>query len=169
MAAPTDAELLQLAEQVGACLRAVGLSVVTVESCTGGWIAKALTDVAGSSNWFETGVVTYANATKQQLVGVSEHTLEEHGAVSAATVEAMACGALKLWPRATLAVAVSGVAGPDGGTEDKPVGMVWFGFADARRGATGHVDTELQQFHGDRRAVRASAVAYALHGLQARI
>ncbi|MEM9383672.1 MAG: nicotinamide-nucleotide amidohydrolase family protein [Pseudomonadota bacterium] len=169
MDAPTDAALYQLAEQLGSCLLAVGLRVVTAESCTGGWIAKALTDVAGSSAWFETGFVTYANASKQQLVGVPSHILSEYGAVSAQTVAAMASGALRAWPGATLSVAVSGVAGPDGGSEAKPVGAVWFGFGDSRRGAGAMVQTESCQFQGDRRAVRAHTVAYALQGLQARI
>lgn len=169
MDAPTDAELYHLAEQLGGCLHAVGLSVVTVESCTGGGIAKALTDIAGSSAWFETGFVTYANASKQQLVGVSAHTLAEFGAVSAQTVTAMAGGALRAWPRATLSVAVSGVAGPDGGSEEKPVGTVWFAFGDARRSPGAVVQAERCLFGGDRRAVRALTVAHALRGLQARI
>lgn len=168
MGAPPDAELFQLAEQVGKCLGAVGLSVVTVESCTGGWVAKALTDVPGSSAWFEMGLVTYANGAKQQFLGVDQKILAAHGAVSAQTVTAMAQGGLDCWPRATLAVAVSGVAGPDGGTAEKPVGTVWFAFADARR-APAKAQTECLRFAGDRREVRAAATAHALRGLQARI
>ena len=146
-----------LAAQAGEALLAAGLRVVTAESCTGGGLAAALTDVPGSSRWFERGYVTYSNAAKQQDLGVAAAVLAGHGAVSAAVVEAMAAGAL-LASGAQVALAVSGVAGPDGGTADKPVGLVWF--ASARRGNP--VRSECQQYQGDRAAVRAAAVVHGL-------
>ena len=150
-------ELLALAAQAGRALLAAGLRVVTAESCTGGGVAAALTDVAGSSQWFERGYVTYSNLAKQQELGVSPATLDAHGAVSREVVLAMAAGALEA-SGADLAVAVSGVAGPDGGTAAKPVGLVWFALA--RRGVAGRSDA--QNFPGDRAAVRLAAVRRAL-------
>src|SRR3990170_6882256 len=114
-----------LAAQVGALLKAHGLMLATAESCTGGGVAQAITDVAGSSAWFERGFVTYSNLAKQQMLGVSEATLKQYGAVSEAVVREMVAGALKN-STAQVALAVSGIAGPDGGTADKPVGTVWF-------------------------------------------
>jgi nicotinamide-nucleotide amidase len=151
-----------LAEQVGRKLLAARWRVVTAESCTGGGVAAALTDVPGSSQWFERGYVTYSNLAKQQDLGVSAVTLEAQGAVSAAVVAEMAAGALRA-AGADLAVAVSGVAGPDGGTPDKPVGLVWFALA--RRAGAGH--SELQHFPGDRAAVRLAAVQRALELISA--
>ena len=130
------------------------------ESCTGGGIASAITDIAGSSQWFHAGFVTYANDAKQQLLRVSPETLVSEGAVSGAVVRQMAEGAL-MATSADIAVAVSGVAGPDGGTEDKPVGMVWFAWAMKN----GVVTTLCVQFEGDRAAVRQAAVEQALIGL----
>jgi nicotinamide-nucleotide amidase len=147
-----------LAEQVGRRLLAARWRVVTAESCTGGGVAAALTDVAGSSQWFERGYVTYSNLAKQQDLGVSAVTLGAQGAVSAAVVAEMAAGALRA-SGADLAVAVSGVAGPDGGTPAKPVGLVWFAVA---RPALGAAHSESQQFPGDRAAVRLAAVQRAL-------
>jgi nicotinamide-nucleotide amidase len=158
-----DLTLTRLAALVGRRLRAAGQSVTTAESCTGGWIAKALTDVAGSSQWFGEGFVTYSNAAKQQRLGVSCAVLERHGAVSEAVVEAMARGALRL-TGAALAVAVSGIAGPDGGTPEKPVGTVWLCWA-RRRGGGVRVVTECRRFRGDRDAVRRKTVRLALRGL----
>ncbi|MDQ2696486.1 MAG: nicotinamide-nucleotide amidohydrolase family protein, partial [Pseudomonadota bacterium] len=132
----------------------------TAESCTGGWIAKVITDVAGSSAWFERGFVTYSNAAKAELLGVAEATLGGHGAVSGETVAAMAAGALS-YSRADLAVAVSGVAGPDGGSPGKPVGTVWLAWA--VRG--GGCRTRRYVFAGDREAVRRQAVLAALEGI----
>lgn len=124
----TDSELMQLSEQVGLALKARGATMTTAESCTGGWVAKVITDIAGSSAWFERGFVTYSNEAKSQMIGVREATLAQHGAVSEPVVVEMAIGALKA-ARADFAVSISGVAGPDGGSEDKPVGTVWFAFA----------------------------------------
>lgn len=148
---------MALAAQAGQALLRAGLRVVTAESCTGGGVAAALTDVPGSSQWFERGYVTYSNAAKQQDLGVDAAMLAQHGAVSAQAVEQMAIGALRV-SGADLALAVSGVAGPEGGSPEKPVGLVWF--AVARRGGKAHVSHE--QYTGDRAAVRSAAVATAL-------
>ncbi|XNM62769.1 nicotinamide-nucleotide amidase [Escherichia coli] len=126
----TDSELMQLSEQVGQALKARGATVTTAESCTGGWVAKVITDIAGSSAWFERGFVTYSNEAKSQMIGVREVTLLQHGAVSEPVVVEMAIGALRA-ARADYAVSVSGIAGPDGGSAEKPVGTVWFGVASA--------------------------------------
>jgi nicotinamide-nucleotide amidase len=131
---------------------------VTAESCTGGWIAKVITDLADSSRWFERGYVTYSNEAKLQDLGVSKETLAAHGAVSEATVQEMARGALRE-TGADVAVSVSGIAGPSGGTPDKPVGTVWF--AVARRNDAAVV-SRYQLFPGDREAVRRKSVHYAL-------
>lgn len=145
-----------LAEQ----LKRGGCRVVTAESCTAGWIAKSLTDPAGSSAWFERGFVTYSNASKEEMLGVERQTLIEHGAVSEAVIQEMVSGALEK-SCADLAVAVSGIAGPSGGTAEKPVGLVWFGWQ--RRG--GELQAESRLFEGDREAVRAQTVVVALQGL----
>jgi nicotinamide-nucleotide amidase len=144
-----------------------GKAVATAESCTGGWVAKAITDIAGSSAVFGYGIVSYSNGAKESIIGVQNKTLDEYGAVSAEVVEEMAKGTLGL-SGADIAVAVSGVAGPDGGTEEKPVGAVWFAWA-VRDGAKALVDTRLEQFSGDRELVREASVAYALQGLRERI
>lgn len=157
----TDSELQELAERLGAIMVARGGTTAIAESCTGGWIAKVVTDIAGSSAWFDRGFVTYTNAAKHELLNVPEATLAEHGAVSAATVEAMVAGALTSSPGTDLAVATSGVAGPGGGTADKPVGLVWFAWA--RRGHAPVV--RCIQFKGDRDSVRRAAVREALKGL----
>lgn len=130
------------------------------ESCTGGWIAKVLTDLPGSSRWFECGLVTYSNTAKMGLLAVPESVLATHGAVSRETVAAMALGALRV-SQADLAIAVSGIAGPDGGSPDKPLGLVWLAWA----GSDGWLVTEAHQFAGNREAVRAQAVITALQGL----
>lgn len=153
----TDSELMQLSEQVGQALKARGATVTTAESCTGGWVAKTLTDIAGSSVWFERGFVTYSNEAKSQMIGVSEATLLDHGAVSEPVVVEMAIGALRA-ARADYAISVSGIAGPDGGSAEKPVGTVWFGVASA----SGQGVTQRECFAGDREAVRRQATAYAL-------
>lgn len=154
----TDSELMQLSEQVGQALKARGATVTTAESCTGGWVAKTLTDIAGSSAWFERGFVTYSNEAKSQMIGVSEATLLDHGAVSEQVVVEMAIGALRA-ARADYAISVSGIAGPDGGSAEKPVGTVWFGVASA----SGQGVTQRECFAGDREAVRRQATAYALN------
>ena len=149
---------MQLSEQVGQALKARGATVTTAESCTGGWVAKTLTDIAGSSAWFERGFVTYSNEAKSQMIGVSEATLLEHGAVSEPVVVEMAVGALRA-ARADYAISVSGIAGPDGGSAEKPVGTVWFGVASA----SGQGGTRREGFAGDRESVRRQATAYALN------
>lgn len=150
------------AARLGKRLADKRLRVTTAESCTGGGIAEAITRVSGSSAWFESGFVTYANASKAGLLGVSEADLASHGAVSEVVVRAMAQGALRL-AAADLAVAVSGIAGPDGGSPEKPVGTVWFAWA----AADGKLVSECRRFGGNRRAVRAQTVLRALEGLLA--
>jgi nicotinamide-nucleotide amidase len=133
-----------------------GLRLATAESCTGGLIAAACTELAGSSDWFERGFVTYSNAAKTELLGVDAALIAGHGAVSEPVARAMALGALAN-SAAQVSIAVTGVAGPGGGSPDKPVGTVWFGF-----GLPGGVETEMQRFDGDRRAVRTAALQHAL-------
>ncbi|KQP12852.1 damage-inducible protein CinA [Pseudorhodoferax sp. Leaf267] len=135
--------------------------MATAESCTGGLIAGACTDLAGSSDWFERGIVSYSNAAKTELLGVDAAVIAQHGAVSEPVARAMAQGAV-MRSHAQLAVAVTGVAGPGGGSADKPVGMVWFGWA-----WPGGVHSEVQHFAGDRAAVRAATVRHALARLSA--
>lgn len=171
---PSDAQLTALARDLGEALRVRGARVACVESCTGGWIAKTLTDVPGSSAWFGWGWVTYANDAKRQLVGVPEAILASRGAVSEAAVAAMA-RAGRILSGAEFAVAVSGVAGPDGGTPEKPVGTVWFGWdgpaAAVDQSAAGAVDrdvpgiTQRRVLAGDRESIRRQAVAHALTGM----
>jgi len=153
-------ELYRLAERLGKRLQEAGLLLVTAESCTGGWIAKAVTDVAGSSGWLDRGYLTYSNRAKQEMLGVSADTLDRFGAVSEATVREMVGGALER-SGVDLAVAVSGIAGPGGGSPDKPVGTVWLAWA--RRG--GPVVATSRRFIGDREAVRRQTVESALLGL----
>ena len=160
MIIPTDAELDALSQATGARLLAARQMLVTAESCTGGWIAKAVTDVAGSSAWFDCGMAVYSYEAKQAMLGVNPHTLEMHGAVSRETVVEMVSGAL-VHSGATIAVAVTGIAGPGGGTEDKPVGTVWIAWK--RRG--GYPRAELFRFDGDRESVRRQTVAAALEGI----
>ena len=142
-------------------------AVATAESCTGGWIAKSITDIPGSSAVFGYGIVSYSNGAKESMLGVRNATIEEHGAVSDAVVHEMAKGALRL-SGADIAVAVSGVAGPDGGTEEKPVGTVWFAWA-VRDGSDALVDSSCEHFSGDRELVRELTVAHALQGVLERI
>ncbi len=156
----SDPELHRLAESLGRAAQAQRLSVVTAESCTGGWIAKTLTDVTGASSWFECGLVAYSYEAKQALLGVNPHTLEQHGAVSRETVTEMVSGAL-VHSGAGLAVAVTGIAGPGGGTDEKPVGTVWIAWK--RRG--GYPKAQMFHFDGDRDAVRRQTVARSLEGL----
>lgn len=148
-------------------LAAADKTVATAESCTGGWLAKAITDIPGSSAVFGYGVVSYSNGAKASLLGVDAGTLEKHGAVSAEVVAEMANGALGL-SAADMAVAVSGVAGPSGGSKDKPVGTVWFAWA--WKGRVGvKTETQCMHFTGDRDTVRRQTVMGALHGLIERI
>jgi nicotinamide-nucleotide amidase len=152
--------LEELAGRVGNLLLEQSHLLATAESCTGGWVAKCITDIAGSSAWFDRGFVTYSNRAKQDMLDVAAATLEVHGAVSEATVSEMARGAL-VHSLADVAVAVSGIAGPGGGAPDKPVGTVWFAWLVP--GGAPRVDR--RQFNGDREAVRRQAVARALEGL----
>jgi nicotinamide-nucleotide amidase len=149
-----------LATAVGAALLSTGQRLATAESCTGGWVAQSLTAIAGSSDWFERGFVSYSNAAKQQMLSVSPATLDQHGAVSEATAAAMAAGAL-LHSHADWALAITGIAGPGGGSADKPVGSVCFGWA----GPDGRLEVESCRFEGSREEVRAQSVAYALAGI----
>jgi nicotinamide-nucleotide amidase len=157
----SDEQLRSLAQEVAAALRRQSLMVVTAESCTGGWIAKTLTDLPGSSAWFDAGVVTYSYGAKEALLGVNPRTLERTGAVSEETVLEMVSGALARFG-AGMAVAVTGIAGPSGGTPEKPVGTVWIGWK--RRG--GYARAKLFHFAGDREAVRRQTVAAALAGIR---
>jgi nicotinamide-nucleotide amidase len=156
------AALYRLAQRVGAALKRRGLMLATAESCTGGWIAEAITMVPGSSDWFERGFVTYSYISKRELLGVREVTLERHGAVAEDVVLEMAEGALDR-SHAQVAVAVSGVAGPSGGTPTKPVGTVCIAWA--RQGGTPRAET--RRFAGDRDAVRRQSVEHALRGVLA--
>jgi nicotinamide-nucleotide amidase len=150
-----------LARGVGGRLKAAAAVLVTAESCTGGWVAQAVTSVAGSSAWFDRGFVTYTNAAKRELLGVLAETLERHGAVSEQTAREMALGALQR-SGATVAVSITGVAGPGGGSADKPVGMVCFAWATAKG-----VKSETRRFPGDRESVRRQSVIRALEGVLA--
>ena len=151
-----DQPIDELAIVVGQKLLAKGWTITCAESCTGGGIGYALTEIAGSSGWFKQGIISYSNEAKQQLLAVPAETLDSYGAVSEQTVLAMAQGAATL-AQAEVAIAVSGIAGPDGGTPDKPVGTVWFGFA-----VNGQVQAIKQGFKGNRQQVRLKAIEFAL-------
>jgi nicotinamide-nucleotide amidase len=150
--------------QLALALTSRGLMLTTAESCTGGMVASACTSIAGSSDWFERGFVTYSNEAKAEQLGVPGALIARHGAVSGEVAMAMALGALQ-HSRAQVSVAITGIAGPGGGTEAKPVGTVWFGFATGRD----FVRTEVKRFRGDRSAVRSSATKHALQGVLAMI
>lgn len=156
-----DKSLEALAEEIGRRLLLKSLKLASAESCTGGWISKVLTDVAGSSDWFDRGFITYSNNAKTDLLGVPRETLAKHGAVSEATVREMALGAVH-HGEASVAVAVSGIAGPSGGTADKPVGTVWIAWA----WPDGESTAKRFHFKGDREAVRRASVEAALTGLR---
>ena len=149
----------ELAKTLGERLKRSGDMLVAAESCTGGWAAQAVTSVAGSSDWFERGYVTYSNAAKEELLGVRSDTLKKHGAVSEETAREMAQGALERG-KGTIALAITGVAGPSGGSREKPVGMVCFAWA-TKRGVT----VETKRFSGDRESVRRQSVIHALQGV----
>ena len=151
--------LLALAARLGAAALARGAMIATAESCTGGLVAGAITSIAGSSGWFERGFVTYSDLAKEQQLGVASSTIERFGAVSEETAKAMAQGAVR-GAAAQWAVAVTGIAGPDGGSPDKPVGTVWLAWA-----GPGHLQALKRQFGGDRAAVRQASVRVALEGL----
>jgi nicotinamide-nucleotide amidase len=151
--------LTALATVLGGRLKARQARLVTAESCTGGWAAQAVTSVAGSSEWFERGYVAYSNDAKQEALGVAPGTLERHGAVSAETAREMASGALAR-SRGTISLAITGVAGPAGGTPEKPIGMVCFAWA-----WHGGIRSEIRHFAGDRESVRRQSVIRALQGV----
>lgn len=160
MARVSDEELHQLARELGDMLQARGWMLATAESCTGGWVGQLLTAIPGSSAWYERGFITYANAAKQEMLGVPAEILETHGAVSEETASAMAAGALA-HSHAQATLAISGIAGPGGGTPQKPVGLVCYGWALAdgtRMSSTCRLD-------GDREEIRSRAVAAAMRGL----
>jgi nicotinamide-nucleotide amidase len=146
----------ELARKVGEALKAKGLRLATAESCTGGWVAMALTAIPGSSDWFERGYVSYSNDAKREDLGVAEETLRRHGAVSEAVAREMAAGALKR-ARAQVALAVTGVAGPTGGSAEKPLGLVCFAWAQGSK-----ISSETRRFDGDRESVRRQSVIHAL-------
>ncbi len=149
-----------LAAQVGRSLHAHGFMLATAESCTGGGVGQAITDIAGSSEWFERGFITYSNESKREMLGVSQDALKLHGAVSEAVVREMVAGALQK-SRAQVALAVSGIAGPSGGTPEKPVGTVWFAWG-LRSGVT---YTKLHHLGGSRAEIRVQSVRIALQGV----
>ena len=152
-----DIQLYELAERVGKALKAKGMMMASAESCTGGWIAQAVTAVPGSSEWFERGFVTYTYISKREMLGVKSETLDAHGAVSEQTVHEMTAGALAR-SHAQVAVSVSGTAGPSGGTPQKPIGTVCIGWG----AKDGVVQSATKHFDGDREAVRRQAVVFAL-------
>ena len=149
----------KISKRLGKKLKASQAVLVTAESCTGGWVAQAVTAVAGSSEWFERGYVTYSNAAKREALGVSGKTLLRHGAVSEPTAREMARGALKQ-SRGTIALSVTGIAGPGGGVPGKPVGTVCFAWADGRK-----ICSETKRFKGGRASVRRQSVVHALRGV----
>jgi len=161
---PDDTELAQLVDALASGLTGRGWKLATAESCTGGWIAKCCTDRAGSSQWFERGVVSYSNSAKQELLGVDAGALEREGAVSSAVALQMAAG-VRRRAGVEAAVAVTGIAGPDGGSAEKPVGTVWLAWDVGARPA----EAVCEAFRGGREAVRRQTVACALQGLLDRI
>ena len=162
-----DAPIRELAATVVSELAAAGLTIATAESCTGGWIAKAITDIPGSSDVLGHGIVSYSNAAKSSLLAVPTDTLFRHGAVSEEVVQAMAEGVVAL-SGADLGVAVSGIAGPGGGSDEKPVGTVWFAWA-RRTGDDIAVSAGVEQFDGDRDEVRRQSLIHALEGARKQI
>lgn len=156
---PTDSVVHQLAVRAGNKLRETRLMLTTAESCTGGMVATAITDVSGSSGWFDRGFVTYSDQAKTEMIGVPAELIEKHGAVSEHVARAMAEGALRN-SRAQVSLAITGIAGPGGGTETKPVGMVSFAWSNRV-----HTSVETLVFKGDRDQIRVQAAAHALRGL----
>lgn len=155
-----DNELFELAERLGRALKDKRKKIVTAESCTGGWIAEVITEVAGSSAWFDRGFVTYSNNAKVQLLGINPDTLAQHGAVSAETAIEMVAGALAK-SEADWAVAVTGIAGPEGGSEEKPVGTIYI----AWKSTNGVLKVERLSFSGNRYQIRKETVRYAIKGI----
>ena len=157
---PSEQELRDLAEQLGECMTSKGMKLASAESCTGGWLAKIITDIPGSSAWFVGSVVSYSNEAKQSLLGVSADTLSEFGAVSGDTVLEMSDG-LFAQTDADVAVSISGIAGPGGGSDDKPVGLVWLSWGKRDKS----VFANSFNFDGDREEVRRQSVQQALENL----
>lgn len=155
-----DDELEALAARLGELLKQHGWTLTLAESCTGGWLAQTVTAIAGSSLWFDRGFVSYSNAAKMEMLDVSEHTLRTYGAVSQKTAEEMALGALR-HSHATLSASITGIAGPDGGTAEKPVGTVCFAWSSK----AGAIHSSRRQFAGNRSEVRRQSVKTALEGL----
>mgnify|MGYP000951337223 CR=1 FL=1 len=153
-------ELEKLAERLGAALLSRGESLVVAESCTGGWVGQAVTAVPGSSAWYERCYITYSNTAKREMLGAQQTTLDQYGAVSPQTAQEIAIGALNR-SHAHISVSITGIAGPDGGTAEKPVGMVCFAWA----AQEGLVQQETRYFTGDRETIRRQAVATALQGI----
>jgi nicotinamide-nucleotide amidase len=164
MTIPTDEQLRHLAGELGDRLRQAKSMLACAESCTGGFVSKVITDIPGSSEWYDRGFVTYSNQAKQELLGVPAETIAEHGAVSEPTARAMAAGAIR-HSQAQITLAITGIAGPGGARLDKPVGMVCFGWASR----DGRLESETQQISGDRDAVRRQAVLHALQGVLKRL
>jgi len=156
-----DSDLIALADQLGQDLKRRRVMLATAESCTGGWLGAVITAVPGSSHWYDRGFITYTNAAKREMLGVKTETLARFGAVSEPTARAMAEGALAS-SRADLTVAITGIAGPGGGSTDKPVGTVCLAWAERRK----PVRTLTEHFHGDRAAIRLAAIRSALEGLK---
>lgn len=156
----TEDDITRLARRLGRAAKRRRVEIVTAESCTGGGLAAAITRISGSAKWFDRGFVTYANDAKRQMLGVRQRTLKQHGAVSEEVAREMALGALKRSP-SDVSVAITGIAGPTGGSREKPVGLVWFAWA-ARNGP---VQTRRFRFPGNRLAVRMQAVYVAMQGL----
>ena len=161
---PDDAALRSLATELGNALHTQHRMLVTTESCTGGWVAKVLTDIPGSSAWFDRGFVTYTNQAKRDLLAVPVEILDTQGAVSQQTAEAMAQGGLR-HSQAHFSLAITGIAGPGGSTPDKPVGLVWFAWGEKQETAEPVIWSTHHVFAGDREAVRRQAVATALKGM----
>jgi len=164
MTIPSDESLRKLAEQLGEALQSHQQQLACAESCTGGFASKVVTDIPGSSQWFDRGFVTYTNQSKTGLLGVPAELIAEHGAVSESTARAMAAGVLR-HSQAHIGLAVTGIAGPGGGSLDKPVGWVWFAWATR----DGRLEAEARQFSGNRDEVRRQAVAHALQGVLKRL
>jgi nicotinamide-nucleotide amidase len=159
-----DAQLNQLSHQIGLALTRLNLTLATAESCTGGWVAQVVTHTPGSSNWFDRGFITYSNDAKVEMLGADPETIARYGAVSQETAAEMAAGAL-VNSSALISLSVSGIAGPSGGSPDKPVGTVCFAWCKLGD----EPQTERHRFDGDRESVRHQAVVYALEGLLARL
>jgi len=157
MLIPTDQDLTTLAQKLGDKLKQSRQLLATAESCTGGWVGKVITDVPGSSHWYDRGFITYTNQSKQEILGVPVNIIEQFGAVSEHTVRAMVAGVLA-HSHADVALSISGIAGPGGGTDTKPVGLVYFGWGKRN----GEVHTQSQTFRGDREEIRRQAVQHSL-------